>query len=928
MHVDDLSDDERRLWMEFPFGTHIDLRSGDAERDDPAQVEHWSPERTIRAEVITALLVGRRPADVEHQEGAGTSSAVFLSGARIVGPLDLRGLDFEPPLLLQQCVLEQPLVIADSTTRSIRLYGCHLPGVEGAWLNCAGDLHLRDCTVTGSVDLEGAYVGGQLILSGSTLSNPGGVAVRADGLVVAGDLFCRDGALIDGEFRLLAARIRGEVRFTGSALHNPEGVALLADRLTVEKDMYCREGFEVTGEVRLFSAQVTGQLSFSHATLSNPGKVALCADQLVVGGHLYCQDRFSADGEIRLVAARVGGEVRFSASTLSNPTGTALCADRLVVAEDMYCRAGLVVHGMVSLRGAHISGLLNFNDATLSNPGQIGLNADQLVVGSHLYCHDGFAIEGGVSLVAARVGGEVRFNSAKLRHENGIALRADQLVVEADMYCRDKLEIYGEVSLRGTHVQGDLSFSTASVRNPGGVAIQATQLNVGDDFTCDESFAADGMIDLTDAHVAGELSFSGAKLDNSRYITILAPRLIVEKDMFCRDGFVSNGTVCLIGAHVGGKLSFTRGVLTGSCLTEQQLCDSGVEKMLTSYVKPEPEPPKEPPSQRLLVKWLHALRSRIVALLRAIGKLLCGTWHLIRRLWRPEPEPKSVPKKPSDAIVNGEFGLALVADGLSVELDMTCDAGFHAYGEIRLKGARIGRNLDFDDSEVNNHGGFALNAEDVQAERMLMPARCLAGWITLRNGKMVELDDKRGVRPDQIDILGLSYERLIPPLDPDTRLRWLAENDYEPQPYEQLAHSYRQLGYDESARKVKLAQERRRRETLTPARKVWGYLQDWTIGYGFLPARAMALFALVLVVGVVGFWIWPLPPLAADMRNPPQFNPFFYTMDVLIPFADFGQRELWDSTVGHEVFKVVLALVGWTLAITAIAGLNRALTRS
>ncbi|MCA1674235.1 MAG: hypothetical protein LC799_19275, partial [Actinobacteria bacterium] len=166
--------------------------------------------------------------------------------------------------------------------------------------------------------------------------------------------------------------------------------------------------------------------------------------------------------------------------------------------------------------------------------------------------------------------------------------------------------------------------------------------------------------------------------------------------------------------------------------------------MLTSYVKPDPKPPKEPPSQRLLVTWLHALRSRIVALLRAIGKLLCGIWHLIRRLWRPEPEPKSVPKKPSDAIVNGEFGLALVADGLSVELDMTCDAGFHAYGEIRLKGARIGRNLDFDDSEVNNQGGFALNAEDVQAERMLMPARCLAGWITLRNGKMVELDDKRG----------------------------------------------------------------------------------------------------------------------------------------------------------------------------------------
>lgn len=258
---------------------------------------------------------------------------------------------------------------------------------------------------------------------------------------------------------------------------------------------------------------------------------------------------------------------------------------------------------------------------------------------------------------------------------------------------------------------------------------------------------------------------------------------------------------------------------------------------------------------------------------------------------------------------------------------MSCDAGFHACGEIRLKGARIGRNLDFDDSEVNNADGFALNAEDVQADRMLMPARCQAGWISLRNGKMIELDDKRGVRPDQIDILGLSYERLIPPLDPDTRLRWLAENDYEPQPYDQLAHSYRQLGYDESARKVKLAQERRRRETLTGARKIWGYLQDWTIGYGFLPARAAALFGLVLLVGVAGFWLFPMRQLEGDLL-PVTFNPFFYTMDVLIPFADFGQRDLWQSTAGHEVFKVILSIFGWTLAITALAGLNRSLTRS
>ena len=275
--------------------------------------------------------------------------------------------------------------------------------------------------------------------------------------------------------------------------------------------------------------------------------------------------------------------------------------------------------------------------------------------------------------------------------------------------------------------------------------------------------------------------------------------------------------------------------------------------------------------------------------------------------------------------MSGESGLALVADGLRVDTDMTCDTGFTAYGVIRIKGARIRQNLDFSDAEVNNEAGAALNAEDVQAERMLMPAKCLAGRISLRNGKMVELDDKRGVRPDLIDISGLAYETLIPPLDPETRLEWLARNDYEPQPYDQLARSYRRLGYDESARKVQLAQERRARDDLPPLRKAWGYLQDVTIDYGYLPARALTLFALVVLAGVVFFSVFSPEPLADKY---PQFNPFFYTLVVLIPFADFGQRGLWNWTAFHEVFKVIFSLFGWILAIAAIAGLNRKLTRS
>ena len=278
-------------------------------------------------------------------------------------------------------------------------------------------------------------------------------------------------------------------------------------------------------------------------------------------------------------------------------------------------------------------------------------------------------------------------------------------------------------------------------------------------------------------------------------------------------------------------------------------------------------------------------------------------------------------------MVNGERGLALVADGLRVDIDLTCNGDFTAEGEIRLKGARIGQNLDFSNAVVENARGTALTVEDLQADRMLMPAQCHSGLISLRNAKLVELDDKRGVRPDQIDVSGLSYETLIPPLDPETRLDWMRRAEaFEPQPYEQLARSYRRLGYDDAARLVQLAQERHRRQTAAPIRKAWGYVQDATIGYGYRPFRAAALFAGLVVVGTVVFWVWR-PEAHAEAAGA-RLNPFLYTLDLLVPIADFGHRDLWNPDYAQMVFGTLLAVSGWILASTAIAGLTRALNRN
>jgi hypothetical protein len=208
MHEAELSESERRLWMEFPHSGHVDLSTGDPARDNPAEASTWGEDRTVRAEKIIELLTGARP--VEEWQ----SPALVLSGALITGVLDLRGRTVRPDVLLRGCAFAEPLLLEEATCATFRLSRCRLPGVHAPWLQSSGSIHLRDCDVGGLVDLSGAHIGRQLVLSRSRVRRPGDVAVLADGMVVDGDCLCRDGAKIDGEFSMLAARIGGELRFT------------------------------------------------------------------------------------------------------------------------------------------------------------------------------------------------------------------------------------------------------------------------------------------------------------------------------------------------------------------------------------------------------------------------------------------------------------------------------------------------------------------------------------------------------------------------------------------------------------------------------------------------------------------------------------------------------------------------------------------
>jgi len=468
---ENLSPAEQQMLTAAIIGALIDLQTGDAS-DDPAQGERWDTSRQIRATLLAELLTGKR-------HGDKTARAVKLRGARITGPLDLEASTISCPLLLQDCYLDERVNLDEATAPSIRMPGCHLPTLTAAQLRTTGDLQLNATKffANGEVNLLGGHIGGQLILSGASLTNTSGPALTADGLTVDQGMFCDDGFTAKGDVRLADAHIGGQLILNGATLTNPDGTALFADGLTVDRDMFCGDGFTATGEIRLNGAHIGGQLNLNGANLARPGGTALCGQMLTVDHAMVGNEGFTAIGEVSLSGAHIGG-LNLNGANLANPGGTALNVDGLIATHGMSCKEGFTATGMTSLLGAHIGGQLILDGATLTNPDGTALFADGLTVDRDMFCGDGFTATGEIRLNGAHIGGQFILTPAKLTNPGGTALSANDVTVDRDMFCGIGFIATGEICLVGATIRGALNMAGATLTNPAGSILDFEAANI------------------------------------------------------------------------------------------------------------------------------------------------------------------------------------------------------------------------------------------------------------------------------------------------------------------------------------------------------------------------------------------------------------------------------------------------------------------
>ncbi|MHA4816469.1 oxidoreductase [Streptomyces aculeolatus] len=259
---DDLTPPERELWAAFPEGRPVDLRTGDAERDDPAGGAGWGPERTVRAEVLAALLLGAHPPQ------PGAIAALRLSGARITGGLDLAGAETAHRLRLGHCFLHEEVVLTSATTASVHLDDSVLPRVDARLARVEGVLSVRRSRVAGALLATNARISGELLLHGARLAGENGWSLFAGGLEVDGAVFCTHGFTGGGGIRLIGARLSGGLFLDGARIGAADGLALVLDHAEATI-VRLADGFAPAGRLELRGAHLADLLTFDAARLGD-----------------------------------------------------------------------------------------------------------------------------------------------------------------------------------------------------------------------------------------------------------------------------------------------------------------------------------------------------------------------------------------------------------------------------------------------------------------------------------------------------------------------------------------------------------------------------------------------------------------------------------------------------------------------------------
>lgn len=667
------------------------------------------------------------------------------------------------------------------------------------------------------------------------------------------------GACIKGPLDLRFARIDCPLRFTSCVFDSP--VTLSEARLRSVSLHGCR----IPG-VDAQHVTVNGDLVLTKACLRGP---------------------------LRLSGAHLEDDLHLDGADISAPgSEPALDLDNIDVKGKIDAN-GMIVGGTVRMESACVAGTLRIKGATIDANAPAGVGADPGAAAGIAWYGDGMTVQGEVdasgmkatgmvSLIAARVLDlvlrNVRINST------GTALMLDRLEARGTVCCDDGTDLTGGLRAVGINVGDTLCLRNGTMRAAlDEAAVDLRHARIAENLFCAPGFHTVGRLDLTGARVGGEVDLDRASLepadwDGDKWV-LIADRAEIA-GLSARD-FIAAGAMRLVNARIGGTLTFRHAA-------DPSQADTG---------------------------------------LNAQG-----------------------------------MSIRLNAQGVSV----THDAVVNTAGTVQLGGAAISGNLTIDLGRLRGPDqGAAADLAFITAGVLTLNRRAQHGLLDLTRASVRLLSDNPDYLTDDTpavldgfqygDIAGLGAASPHVPKEEQrtdqqaqkkstktelsARLRWLEAGTrfarssdgqytavgFTPQPYQQLAAVYQRIGREQEARKVLRTMYQRRNSVKTPRglSKLWNLLQDWLVGYGYAPWRALSwLLVFAAITSAAVFWLGDEARLgiARTMLLP---------LGLLLPGTAYQNLAPWDPAVSiwSHAIAAVLVLFGLILGATVLAALARIIRR-
>ncbi|MBB5954420.1 hypothetical protein FHS29_000990 [Saccharothrix tamanrassetensis] len=394
-----------------------------------------SPPRTHRmpaADVLRGLgevdggrLLPRRKPNVPP--------VIRVADKYLTGPLDLRAVELNYLLEFVRCRFEEPPDLRQGKLAGVEFADCWLPGLLARNLGSANEVSLAGSTVEGVVDLTDADIAASLSLRDSTLRVPGGVAVQADRVKLAGALLAQRVSVV-GELRLASAQVGGYCNFAGGTLDNPAGYAVRATNAHVGGSLLLNDSV-IRGTVLLASVRVESELTLRGAVLTDArqdGEAALdphadpsstvVLDRVAITGDVHLDRGFTSTGTVRMVNATLGGTLSLSGGrfdALRAPSGSdpigygrALHLDGAQVGGDIVGRQARV-RGQVRMVDLRVKGSLGLDGSTVDNPDADAVLGNRSQIGSNLTLRE-VEVAGGLQLRGVRIGANLDLRGSRL----------------------------------------------------------------------------------------------------------------------------------------------------------------------------------------------------------------------------------------------------------------------------------------------------------------------------------------------------------------------------------------------------------------------------------------------------------------------------------------------------------------------------------